>query len=67
MKQLPLTKKSAEAILFSVGEEYDTYGKLDAPITLVVKRLFKLYPELKDAETNSDLVWYLEDVFPKKA
>jgi hypothetical protein len=60
VKTLPLTKKQAEAILFALGEEYSTYDELDPPTILVVRRLFKLFPELKDAETNSDLVWYLE-------
>jgi fructose-1,6-bisphosphatase len=65
MKLLPLTKRQANAILFALGEEYNAYGKLDI-VVVVVKRLFKLFPELKDDESNSDLVWYLQTLNDNK-
>jgi hypothetical protein len=57
---LTLNKKQAAAILFAMEEEYDIYGKLDKDARIVARKVFKLYPELKDG--YSLLAW---EVFPE--
>lgn len=59
MKEVSLSKSQVSAILFAFEEELEGYGKLDRDAWTTARKLFKLFPKLK--EDYGHLAW---EVFP---
>ena len=55
MLQVSLSKKQVSALLFALEEELDVYGQLDPEGRIAARKLFKLFPKLK--EDYGHLAW----------